>query len=69
MEQKNQKNCLVFRIIPLGPGSTISVILDQETSHWQSICYQGTLKLKISQREKFSKQGSLRAMENMMKVL
>ena len=43
MEQENPKNFLVFKIISVEPGSTNCPILEKDTSHWQSICYQGTL--------------------------
>ena len=38
MEQKNAKKFLVFRIIAFEEGSTNSHILEEDTSHWQSIC-------------------------------
>ena len=69
MEQKNQKKFLVFKIIALELGSTRSHILEQESSHWQSICYQTTLRFKISLSEVYSKTGSLRVVKNIMKVL
>ena len=68
MEQENQKKHLVFKIIAFEPGSTNSHIVEEDTSHWQSICYQATLKCKITQREKFSKPSSLRVMKKIMKV-
>ena len=69
MEEENPKKFLVFKIIAFDPGSTNSHIPEQDTCHWQSICYQGTLRFKTSLREKFSKPGSLRGMKKMMKVL
>ena len=69
MEQKNQKKILVLKIIALELGSRNSRILEQDTCHWQSICYQATLRFNISLMVIFSKQGSLRVMKNMMKVL
>ena len=45
--KKNQAKFLVFKIIAFEPGSTNSHILEQDTSHWQSICYQATLRFKI----------------------
>ena len=69
MEQKNQKKILVFKKIALDLGSTKSRILEQDTCHWQSICYQASLRFKISLREVYSKAGSLRVMKNIMKVL
>ena len=69
MEQKNGKKILVFKITACEPGSTNSHILEQDTCHWQSICYQATLRFKISLKEVYSKAGSLRVMKNIMKVL
>ena len=51
MEQKNQQKLLVFKITALELGSTNSYILEQDTSHWQSISYQATLRFKISLSE------------------
>ena len=67
--KKNQEKFLVFKIIAFEPGSTNSHILEQDTSHWQSICYQATLRFKISLSEVYSKAGSLGMMKNRMKVL
>ena len=69
MEKKNQKRFLIFKIIALKLGSTNYHILEQDTSHWQSICYQATLTFKIPLWEVYSKAGSLRVMKNIMKVL
>ena len=69
MEQENPKNFLVFKIISVEPGSTNSPILEKDTSHWQSICYQATLTFKISLTEVYSKAGSLRVMKNIIKEL
>ena len=69
MEQENQKKFLISKIIAFEPGSTNSHILEQDTSHWQSICYQATLRFKISLKEVYSKAGSLRVMKNIMKGL
>ena len=69
MEQKNQKKILAFKKFALDFGSTNSRILEQVTCHWQSICYQATLRFNISLRDVYSKSGSLRVMKNIMKVL
>ena len=69
MEKKNQKKILVLKIIGFEPGSTNSHNPEQDTCHWQSICYEGTLRFKISLNEIYSKAGSLKVMENIMKVL
>ena len=62
MEQKNQKTFLVFKITECEPESTSSHILEQNTSHGQLICYQATLRFKISLREVYAKPGSLKVM-------
>ena len=69
MEQENPKNFLVFKIIAIELGSTNSHILEKDTFHWQSICYQATLTFKISLTEVYSKAGSLRVMKNIIKEL
>ena len=69
MEQKNQKKILVFKKIALDLGSTKSRILEQDTCHWQSICYQASLRFKISLRQVYSKADFFKVMKNIMKVL
>ena len=69
MDQKFRKKLLVFKIIGSEPGSTNSDNPEQDTCHWQPICYQAILRFKISLREVYSKAGSLRVMKNIMKVL
>ena len=69
MEQKMPKKILVCKIIALELGSTSSLILEQDTGHWQSICYQATLKFKISLSEVYSNAGSLRVLKNLIKML
>ena len=69
MEQKMAKKILVFKIIALELDSTNSHSLEQDTCHWESVCYQATLRFKISIREVYSKAGSNRVMKNIMKVL
>ena len=51
MEQENQKIFLVFKITAFEAGSRNSHILEQDTSHWQSICYQANLIFKMSLKE------------------
>ena len=69
MGQENHEKFLVFKIIAFEPGSKNSHILEQDTSHWQSMCYQATLRFKISLREVNSKEGFLRVMKSIVKVL
>ena len=69
MEQGNQKKFLLSKTISFEPGSNNSHILEQDTCDWQSICYQATLRFKISLREKFSKVASFRVMKQMLKDL
>ena len=67
MEQKNQKKILAFEIIAFEPGSTYSHNPEQDTCHWQSICYETTLRFNISLRDVDPKERSLRVMKNIMK--
>ena len=69
MEEENETKFSIFKIIAFGAVSKNSHILEQDTSHWQSICYQATLRFKISLKEVYSKASSLRVMKNIMKVL
>ena len=69
MEEENETKFSIFKIIAFGAVSKNSHILEQDTSHWQSICYQATLRFKISLRQVYSKAGSLRMMDYIMKVL
>ena len=69
MEQKNYKKFLVLKIIAFESGTTNSHNPEQDTCHWQSMCYEKHLRFNISLREIFSKSGSSRVMKNMMKVL
>ena len=68
MGQKSHKKFLVFKIIAFETGSNNSHILEQDSSHWQSMCYQATLTFNISLGEVYSKASSLRVMKNLMKV-
>ena len=69
MEQENPKKFFEFKILVSEQGSTNSHILEQDTCHWQSICYQATLRFKISLSEVYSKAGSIRVMKNILKAL
>ena len=69
MEQTCPKKLFLFKIIVFEQGSTNSYILEQDTCHWQSICYQATQRFNMSLRVVYSKPGSLRVIKNIMKVL
>ena len=69
MEQTSPKKLFLFKIIVFEQGSTNSYILEQDTCHWQSICYQATQRFNMSLRIVYSKPGSLRVIKNIMKVL
>ena len=65
---------LVFKIIAFEPWSTNSDNIEEDTWHWQSICYQATVRVIMSLKEIFSKSGSLRVMKKeddygVMKIL
>ena len=57
MEQENQQLFLVLKIIAFESGTTNSHNLEQDICHWQSMCYETTLRFKVSPREIFSKSG------------
>ena len=63
MEQRNRKKFLVLNIIPFELGPRNSHNLEQDISHWQSMCYETPLRFQISLREIFSKSGSDRVMK------
>ena len=63
MEQKNQKIFLVLKITGLESGTTNSHNHEQDTCHWQSMCYETPLRYKISVKEIFSRLRSLRVMK------
>ena len=62
-DKKNQKRMSVLKIIAFKSGTTNCHNPKQDICHWQSMCYERTLKLNISLREIFSKSGSLRVIE------
>ena len=62
-KKKNPKKYLVLNIIPFEWGTTDSHNLEQDISHWQSMCYETALRFNISLREIFLKSGSPRVME------
>ena len=61
MEQKNKKNVLGLRIIAFESSTTKSHKPEQDTCHWQSICYD--LRFNISPTDICFKSGVLRVME------
>ena len=62
MEQKNQKKVLDLKITAFESGTTTSHN-PEHTCHWQSLCYETPLRIKISLREIFFKSTSLTVME------
>ena len=54
---------LVLKIIGFESGTTNSHNPEEDTCHWQSMCYEITLRFNISLREIFFKSGSLRVMK------
>ena len=67
MEIENPTKFFQFKILVSEQGLTNSHILEQDTCHWQPICYQATLKFKMSLKGVYSKAGSLRVIKNIMK--
>ena len=63
MERKAPKKFLVLKIIAVESGTTISLILEKDTCHWQSVCYETSLTFNISLRELFFKSASIRVTE------
>ena len=62
MNLKNQKIFLVLKVIAFESGSTNSLNLEKDICHWQSMCYETSLRFKISLREIFLQSGSIRVM-------
>ena len=69
MEQKNQRTFFVLKIIAFESETTNSHNPKQDNCHWHSMCYETHLRFNISIREIFSKSGSPRVINKMMKVL
>ena len=63
MEQKNLNNLLVLKIIAFESGTRNSHNPEQDTCHWQSMCYKTTLRFNISLKDMFFKSDSLRVMK------
>ena len=54
---KKQKKLLALKIIDFELGTRNSHNPEKDICHWQSMCYETTLRFKISPREIFSKSG------------
>ena len=67
--KKVWKNNLVEKITAFESGTTNSNNPEQDNCHWQSMCYETSLRFNISLREIFCKSGCPRVMENMIKLL
>ena len=63
MEQKNQKKFLVLKVIEFELGTTNSHNLEQDTCHWQSMCYKTPIRFNISLTQICFKSSSLRIMK------
>ena len=63
IEQKSEEKFVVLKIIAFESRTTNSHNAEQDTCHWQSICYETPLTFNISLRELFSKPGFLRVMK------
>ena len=63
MEQKTPKKYLVLKRSAFELGTTNSQNPEQDNCHWQSICYERSLRFKISLREMLSKSASPRVMK------
>ena len=60
MEQTNPKKFSVLKIIAFESGTTNSLNLEKDICHWQSMCYETSLRFNISLRDIFLQSGSLR---------
>ena len=58
MEQENLKKFSVLEIIAFESRVTYSQNPEHDNCHWQSICYERSLRFNISLRDIFSKSGS-----------
>ena len=59
MEQKDQKKFLILKIIAFAWGTTNFHNFEEDTCHWQSICYETPVRFTMSLREIFPESGSL----------
>ena len=63
MVQKNPKKLSVLNIISFESGTKNSLNLEKDICHWQSMCYETSLRSDISLRETFLQSGSISVME------
>ena len=63
MEQENLKKYLVLKRSAFDSGKTHSQNPEQDNCHWQSMCYERSVRFNISLREIFSKSGFPRVMK------
>ena len=63
MRENKQKKILDIKIIAFELGTRNSHNPEQNTCHWQSMCYKTPLRFKISLREIISESDSLRVMK------
>ena len=63
MEQENLKKYLVLKRSGFESGKTHSQNPEQDNYHWQSMCYERSVRFNISLREIFSKSGFPRVMK------
>ena len=62
MKRKNAKKVSLLKIIELESGKTSSLNLEKDTCHWQSMCYETSLRFNISLREIYLQSGSITMM-------
>ena len=63
MEQENLIKFLVLKISAFELGTRNSQNPEQDNCHWQSMCYERSLRFNISLREIFFKSGYFRVMK------
>ena len=63
MEQETPEKYLVLKRSAFESGTTNSQNPEQDNCHWQSVCYERSLRFNILLREIFLNSGSPRVME------
>ena len=63
MEKKNEEKFVVLKITPFESGTKKSQKLEQDTCHWQTICYETPPRFNMSLTDIFSKSCFLRVMK------